>query len=132
MDSERIIVPYNAAGIHAFEVIREVAEKLYNKGLRITGDFAREAAPDAETIAAYCKGGKCIRTLQAPEGRQITIAYDYKTKEVRKLTAREARAWEMKRNILTTRASITHGATTRNETPDPDRAKNITQKEQAL
>ena len=94
MGHKRIEIPYNDAGIHAFEIIREVAEQLYEKGQRITADFVREAAPTAETTDTYCKGGKFIRVIHTPDGQRATIAYDYRTKEVKELTEKEAKKWE--------------------------------------
>ena len=94
MGNKRIEIPYNSAGIHAFEIIREVAEQLYDKGQRITAAHANETAPEAETVDLYCKGGRFLRTLQTPDGLRVTIAYIYQTKEVRQLTEKEARKWE--------------------------------------
>jgi hypothetical protein len=94
MGNKRIAIPNTEAGLRAFEVIREVAEQLYEKGQRITAVHAEETEPEAETVDQYCKGGRFYRTIQTPDGLRVTIAYTYQTKEVKTLTEREARKWE--------------------------------------
>jgi hypothetical protein len=92
MRTERIRIPYNDAGQYAFEVMRGIAERIWGTAQDLTADFVTAEMPGAKTVSEKYESGKYLRTVQAPDGEQKVIAYDYRTKAVdfHKTRARKA------------------------------------------
>lgn len=73
-------IPYNPAGLQAFDAFRKVAERLYKAAQDAADEWMAQNCPDAQIIGERHRDGKYQREVRTADGKTRTISYDYRSK----------------------------------------------------
>jgi hypothetical protein len=77
MNTNSTVVPYNTAGILAFEALTAIAERLWRTAKQATAPLAT-----GETVKEWYENKHYWRTFRVSDTKTATVGYDYKTKQI--------------------------------------------------
>lgn len=80
---ESIVIPYGSkAGQEAFSIFYKIAQRLHAEAEAEADRYIAEAYPGSETLRTEHANGGYQRRIHTPDGEEITVRYDYRTKTI--------------------------------------------------
>lgn len=80
---EQIVIPYGSkAGQEAFSIFYRIAQRLHAEAEAEADRYIAEAYPGSDTLRKEHANGGYQRTIHTPDGGEVTVRYDYRTKTI--------------------------------------------------